>query len=319
MFERILAPLDGSSLAECVLPHVVALAKAYRAQVILVQVLESSEATGSEPVDPVIWELSRAEAEAYLSDVRARLEEAGVDRIATELLEGRAAQRLVAYIGNSKADLIVLSSHGKAGLSRWNVSSVVRKIVQRANRSTMIVRAYNALEGDALHGAHYERLLVALDGSQRAECALSTAVTLARFHGAQLLVGHVVDRPEMPRKVPLSEEDQALIDRYVERRKQVSAEYMEQLRTRLAIDFEVKLQVNEDAAAALHTMVKEEGVDLVVLCAHGYTGQTKWPFGSVTTSFIEYGTTPLLMAQDLAPEEVELTEAEKAAGETKGH
>lgn len=319
MFGQILTPLDGSSLAECVLPHVVSLAKVYDAQVILVQVIECPEATSNEPVDPLLWELCKAEAEAYLDDVKVRLEEVGVGRIATEFLEGRPASRLVEFIRDTDVDLVVLSSHGKAGLSRWNVNSVVRKIIQRAHRSTMIVRAYRAVESDTLREAHYRRLLVPLDGSQRAECALTTAVTLARFHDAQLLVGHIVERPEMPRQVPLTDEDQALIDRFVKRSKEVSEQYLDQLRARLSLDFEAKLHVNDDVAAALHTMVEEEDVDLVVLSAHGYSGATKWPFGSVTSSLIEYGATPLLMAQDLAPHEVELTEAEKAAEESKGH
>jgi len=60
-------------------------------------------------------------------------------------------------------------------------------------------------------------------------------------------------------------------------------------------------------------------VDLVLLGAHGYSGQRKWPYGSITTSFIEYGSMPLLIVQDLDPEEIELTQAEKAAAEEKGH
>lgn len=319
MFGQILVPLDGSSLAECVLPHVVSLAKVFDAHVILVQVIECPEATSNEPVDPLLWELCKAEAEAYLDDVRARLEKVGVGSISTELLEGRPASRLVEFIRDADVDLIVLSSHGKAGLSRWNVNSVVRKIIQRAHLSIMIVRAYRAVESETLREARYQRLLVPLDGSQRAECALTTAVTLARFHDAQLLVGHVVNRPEMPRQVPLTDEDQALIERFVKRSKEVSEEYLDQLRARLSLDFEAKLTVNDDVAAALHAMVQEENVDLVVLSAHGYSGETKWPFGSVTGSLIEYGATPLLMAQDLAPQEVELTEAEKAAEESKGH
>ena len=319
MFDRILAPLDGSTLAECVLPHVVSLAKAYDARVFLVQVLECPEATGGEPIDPLHWELCKAEAEAYLSDVSARLKDGGVDSVATELLEGRAAQRLVEYAAENRVDLIILSSHGKAGLSRWNVNSVVRKIVQRANRSTMIVRAYKAVEAETLDEARYERLLVPLDGSRRAECALSAAVTLARHHNAKLLLGHVVHRPEMPRQVPLTDDDQALIDRFVQRCRDLNMAYMDQLRARLSLAFEATLEVNEDVASALHAMVEEESVDLVVLSAHGYSGKSKWPFGSVTSSFIEYGTTPLLMTQDMAPEEVEPTEAEKASEESKGH
>lgn len=319
MFERILAPLDGSSLAECVLPHLVSMATTYDARVSLVQVLECSEEAAGKPVDPLDWEMYKAEAEAYLDDVKARLEEAGVHKVRTVLLEGRPAQRLLEFVEEQKVDLILLSSHGKAGLSRWSVNSVVRKIVQRANRSAMIVRGYKAAEMEALAAARYERLLVPLDGSQRAECALSPAVTLTRAHGAELLVGHVVIRPEIPRQLPLTDEDRALIDRFVERSKELSAGYLDQLHGRLSLEFEAKLRVDEDVAAALHEMVDEESADLVVLCAHGYSGKTKWPFGSVTTSFIEYGTTPLLMVQDLDPEDIEPTEAEKAAEESKGH
>jgi hypothetical protein len=52
----------------------------------------------------------------------------------------------------------------------------------------------------------------------------------------------------------------------------------------------------------LHDLVEREGADLVILSAHGYSGNTKWPYGSVVTNFIAYGTTPLLIVQD-APAE----------------
>lgn len=319
MFDQILAPLDGSLVAECVLPHLVSLVRAYDARVALAQVLECPPAIFSDCADPFQWEIYKAEAQAYLDDVSARLAEAGAQNVTTVLLEGEPAQRIVDFTRDNDVDLIVLSSHGRAGLSRWNVNSVVRKVVQRANRSAMIVRAYQAIEPETLEAVSYGRLLVPVDGSQRAECALSTAVTLTRFHRAQLLLGHVVARPEMPHRAPLSEDDRALIERLVERSREVIGKYLEQLHARLSVDFDSKLRVDEDVAATLHEMVDEENVDLVVLSAHGFSGKTKWPFGSITTSFIEYGTTPLLIVQDLKPEEVEPSEAERAAEESQGH
>jgi nucleotide-binding universal stress UspA family protein len=319
MFKRILTPLDGSALAEVVLPHVISLAKAYDAQVILARVLERRPEASARPVDPLEWTMHRAEAEAYLNDVDARLQETGLPPAVTVLLDGEPAQCIVEYIHTHEVELVVLSSHGKTGLSRWNVSSVVRKVVQRANRSTMIVPAYRAAEFEALSGARYRRLLVPLDGSQRAEFALTTAQTLAHYHEARLLLGHVVGRPGLPYQASPSDEDQALIERLVERLTEVSSEYLEHLRARLSVDFKPCLRVNDDIAATLHELVEAEEVDLVVLCAHGYSGKTKWPFGSVTTSFIEYGTRPLLMMQDLGPDEVEPTGAERAAVESKGH
>lgn len=317
MFKRILVPLDGSSLAECVLPHVVALADAYDPEVTLTRVLECEPGTGLQFVDPLDWELCKAEAEAYLTGVTKRLSDVGLETQAS-LLEGRPAERIVEYAQGNEIDLIVLSSHGRAGLSRWNVNSVVRKVVQHGKRSSMIVRAYRP-PSTSLSEMRYSRLLVPLDGSARAECVLSTAATLARTYEAHLLLTHIIVRPTMPRQMPHSDADAQLIARFVERSKELADEYMEQLRLRMSVPFNSQVLVSDDISARLHQLVDDEEIDLVLMSAHGAAGQTRWPFGSVTTSFIEYGTSPLLIVQDLPPHEVEVTEAEAAAQELKGH
>ena len=79
------------------------------------------------------------------------------------------------------------------------------------------------------------------------------------------------------------------------------------------------LVVHTSAAAALHDLVDEEHAGLVVMSAHGHSGGTRWPFGSVAASFIAYGYTPLLIVQDLSPDEVRRSRAEQAAMESKGH
>jgi nucleotide-binding universal stress UspA family protein len=70
---------------------------------------------------------------------------------------------------------------------------------------------------------------------------------------------------------------------------------------------------------ALHEVVDREDADLVVMAAHGYSGRARWPYGSIALNFIAYGSKPLLMIQDVPPEEVALTEAERAARERAGH
>ena len=64
-------------------------------------------------------------------------------------------------------------------------------------------------------------------------------------------------------------------------------------------------------AATLHGLVEESAADLVLLCAHGHSGQRQRPYGSVATSFLTYGTTPLLILQDLPPDEILLSKAER--------
>ena len=319
MYQKVLAPLDGSQLAECVLPHLISLSKAFGSEVILVNVMESPTGIHDEPVDPLVWEMEKVEAGAYLNEIRSRLEDSGVERVSIKVLGGRPAQSIVDYIENNQIDLVVLGSHGETGLSRWNVSSVVRKVVQGAKRSTMIVPAYKANDKTPLKGADYKKVFVPLDGSQRAEYALSISVSISRYHQAELVIGHIIEKPELPYRGPLSDEDRKMVEQFVSRSKELSNQYLDVLKTRLAADYRTVLQVDEDIAEALHSMVEEENINLVILCAHGYSGKAAWPYGSITMSFIEYGTKPLLIVQDLEPEELIPTEAEMIAKETKGH
>jgi nucleotide-binding universal stress UspA family protein len=318
MLEHILVPLDGSPLAECVLPHAVVLARAFGARVTLLRVLERAHTAGQvQSVDPLGWHIRRAEARVYLDEVVARLQEVGL-RTEKGILEGQAAERIVEFVHSQDVSLILLSSHGRSGLSGWNISSVVQKIILRSCVPTMIVRAYQSVSGD-LVGLRYRRLLVPLDGSQRAECVLPLATTLARFHESQILLAHVVCRPAMPRHALHTQEEVELANRLTEHNRLEATRYLEQLQTRLPGDVGTSLLVSDSAAAVLHDLVSQEDIDLVVLGAHGYSGGAKWPYGSLTLNFIAYGTTPLLIVQDLSRDELERTQAEIAAREHKGH
>jgi len=318
MLDHILVPLDGSPLAECVIPHTVALARAFDARVTLLQVLGRTKATGRiQAIDPLDWHIRKAEARSYLDEVATRLKEAGLgtDKV---ILEGRAAERIVEFAHNQNVSLIVLSSHGRSGLSGWNISGVVQKTILRAGMPTMIVRAYQSVTQDVT-ALQYRRVLVPLDCSQRAECVLPLAIALARFHKSQLLLAHIVSRPEMPRRAPLTPEDIGLADHITKRNQLEASRYLRQLQSRLSSDTRIRLSVNDNVASTLHNLVKQEDIDLVLLSAHGYSGETKWPYGSVALNFIAYGTTPLLIVQDLSQDELESTQAETAAREYKGH
>lgn len=132
MLDHILVPLDGSPLAESVLPHVVAMGRALAPRISLLHVVQRDVAPDMIPTtDPLDWQLRRAEAEAYLEEVAARLQTVGV-AAETTVTEGPSAERIIGYAHDEKVDLILLSSHGRGGLSEWNVSSVVQKIILRA-------------------------------------------------------------------------------------------------------------------------------------------------------------------------------------------
>lgn len=314
MFEKILVPLDLSPLAECVLPHALVLARVFGAQLVLFHVLSRPEKQNQlRAVDPLEWHLRRAEAESYLQNVCARLEEAGAT-CETQVTDGDAAEQIVDLArGNTQIGLVLISTHGQSGLSPWNVSSVAHKVTMRVQSSLMIVRAYQAAPAD-IAALHYERVLAPLDNSARAECILPLAAALARVPDTQIMLAHVVQRPPMPRRTPPSREDTELADRIVERNRSEAEQYLEGVRSQLPPETVVpRLLISDHVAGSLHELADQEAVDLVLLSAHGYSGDTRWPYGGLAAHFVAYGSSPLLIFQDAPANETALTPAEAAA------
>jgi nucleotide-binding universal stress UspA family protein len=312
VFDTILVPLDRSPLAECVLPHAIALARCLDSQLMLLHVLSLPDRQDRlRAVDPLEWQLRRAEAENYLQGVSARIREAGVS-CGAEVKDGDAAEQIVDYARANQVGLVLIASHGQSGLSDWNLSSVAQKVIARAGTSLMIVRAYQPAPAD-IAILRYQRVLVPLDGSARAECVLPLAAALTRVPDTQVLLAHVVQRSQMPRRTPPSREDSELADRLVERNFSEAGQYLEVAGSQLPpAAMETRLLIGDQVAGSLHELVDQEHIDLVLLSAHGYSGQTRWPYGSLVASFIANGSAPLLVFQDAPDQQSALTQTQAA-------
>lgn len=314
MFTHLLVPVDGSPLAACALPHAVAFARAFQAKVTLLRVL--AVPPSGVPIDSFDWQLYKAEAEAYLAGIAQPLQMAGI-ATATVVLEGQPANLIVDYVHRHQIDLVILSSHGESGLTGWNIGSVAQKILLRAHISCLLVRAYPPLQVECTD-LHYQRLLVPLDGSLRAECALPVAVILAQFNQAELWLAHVVRRPDLPHYLPLTPEEHTLVEQLLLRNRLAVAQHLAQLRVQWPTVTAIHLLTSGAVAATLDALTASEQIDLVILSAHGYSGGSQWPYGSVTTNFIVYGNAPLLLVQDLPAGYPPLV-GEVAAQEVGGH
>jgi nucleotide-binding universal stress UspA family protein len=313
---HVLVPLDGSALAECTLPFAAAMASLFSARITLLRVLE----TPASPVDPVEWEIRRAEARRSLERLDTQLQAKHLQS-AVVLLEGRAAEQIIEFAKHNHVDLMVLSSHGEGGLSGWALSSTIHKVVARAHTSVLIVPAY-AAEAGAMDELHLCRILVPLDCSPRAECTLPLAAALGRAHDATLLLAHIVPEPEMPRRMPVSAEDRALADQLTERNRNEAERYLGQLRERLqteGLKVETRLRISPQRARSIRTLAEEENADLILIAAHGYTGDPAERYGATTARLLHECGKPVLIAQDL-PEAVHaVTAAEEAARSHPGH
>jgi nucleotide-binding universal stress UspA family protein len=304
MFDTILIPLDGSQLAECVFPHIVANARSFDAEVTLLRVLEKDQASASAQLfDLLNWQINKTKAALYLEKTKALFRESGFP-VRTIVLEGLVAEGITEYAQNQGMKLIILSSHGHSGLKQWGISNITQKVILSAPTSVLIVRATHqdvqVCELPTL--PFYHRILVPLDGSQRAENVLPIITQLAHFHKSEIHLIQVVQTPEMARQMPPAHEDLDLSNRVVARNLEEARRCLEQVKSRSSLEgvaVQTHLITGDNATAELHRVVEQEQIDLVTLSAHGYSGNHQWPYGSLVNNFIMYCKVPLLIVQDL--------------------
>lgn len=322
MFDSILVPLDGSQLAECVLPHITAIAQSFDAEVTLLRVLEKKQTSASAQLfDLLNWQIKKTEATLYLENTRARLRTSEL-RARAIVLEGLVAEEITEYVQKQGMKLIILSSHGQGGLTQWGLSSITQKIILSAPTSVLLVRAHQP----GIHANKssnfpvYQRILVPLDGSQRAENVLTVVTQLARANHSWIHLVQVVQTPEMARQLPLAREDLVLSNRVVLRNRDEASRYLEQVKARSYLEgiaVQTHLITSDNAAAELHRVVEQQDIDLVTLSAHGYSGNHQWPYGNLVNNFMMYGKVSLLIVQDL-PAKADLMQAGLSARERVG-
>ncbi len=146
MYKKILVPLDGSELAEKVLPHAVALAKDSRAEVTLLTVVQLSlgfTAAKLEAVPEAAAERKaalRAEAVTYLEKIQRDLKEQGIPARSVAL-DGDVAAQIIAYAEQQGFDLVAMATHGRSGLDRFVMGSIAEKVVRHTTKPILLIRA----------------------------------------------------------------------------------------------------------------------------------------------------------------------------------
>lgn len=149
MYQKIVAPLDGSKLAESVLTHVEAITGGCSiSELVLVRVVEPIRIprVGGIPMQMKDEDLKamddkrREKAKAYLDEIAGQLNLPGVN-IKTDVLYGSVADSLADYAKTEEADLIVIATHGRSGPSRWVWGSVADRILKSACVPVLMVRA----------------------------------------------------------------------------------------------------------------------------------------------------------------------------------
>ncbi|MBI5963354.1 MAG: universal stress protein [Chloroflexi bacterium] len=145
MYKKILVPLDGSQLAEAVLPHAEALAKTEGAEIVLlsVPVTPSLDFLARNPsLAHKVIEEAEHEVETYLELETAKLAKDGI-RVTSIMREGSIPDMILKVADEVHADMIVMSTHGHSGVQRWLMGSVADRVLHHAHIPVMLIHPFS--------------------------------------------------------------------------------------------------------------------------------------------------------------------------------
>jgi nucleotide-binding universal stress UspA family protein len=278
--KRILAALDGSPLAETILPFVEGLALKTRAAVTLLHVSSLPEHAAKQR-HPALDRLVQRQTELareYLCEQQRRLSAAGVD-VGVETVVGDPAREIVACAERAAVDLIALATHGRSGIGRLAYGSVAERTLLTTTRPLLLIRP----DGWAAAPRTLQRIVVPLDLSPEAEGGLAVGARLAEQLALPLVLVHFVEpllAPFVPETGSAAYLDvQAIIDSSIAQ----SQAYMEKttaaLRTR-GLDATGEVSVAH-AADGIALYARQHPGSLVVLSTHGRSGWRRFVLGSV--------------------------------------
>jgi nucleotide-binding universal stress UspA family protein len=300
---RFLVPLDGSRLAESVLPVVQQVANRFHAQVTLLHIVEEHPPAvihGEPHLTGV------AQAQAYLQEIATRLRSSAIP-VEIHVHQGKVdnvARSIVQHSQEMNADLVIMCTHGHGGLRELLFGSNAQQALQQGTQSILLLFPR---EDGSVYPFNLQRILVPLDGTAAHEPALPIAIMIARTFGAELHLVLVI-----PTLATLSGEQavsglllpttmRAILDLS----QQDAADYLEQAVARCREEGVVARAeiLRGDIVPAVLGLAESLNVDLIVLASHGRAGLDALLTGSVASRIAGRRIRPLLLVR-----------AEKSAG-----
>jgi nucleotide-binding universal stress UspA family protein len=298
MSGKILVPLDGSKLAEIVLPYAEELATRLGYETILINVRSPAEV----PYHPVLQsylegmvEKIKRNIEGNLAKNKGKTTEVASVIVGSGILVGHPAKGIVEYADKEGVTLIVMATHGRTGVQRWALGSVADKVVRASKQPVMLIRANT----EARKHIRLASIFVPLDGSKQSEAVLPYIENLAPKLEAKVVLLHVIAQhyhayagTEGVVEVPYTEEE-------LEMKKAGAKEYLEKLGKALkekGIWTKTQVEVGE-AAEEIIKLAEELNADITVMSTHGSSGSSRWEHGSVVDKLLHAGNTPLLLVR----------------------
>jgi nucleotide-binding universal stress UspA family protein len=297
MFTRILVPLDTSAIAEQALPRAAAIAKSLGAELMLVLVHEPVPVHGHRDAP---WNALGIPMErAYLDGKARELESRFGIPVHTEHPIGSPGQTIIALVNARGTDLVVMTTHGRTGLRREWLGSVADTVMRSLDVPVLMLRPIESSEPAPATAGTFQRIMIPLDESHRAESIIDSAMTLGGPNATYVLARVVPSVPVMTDFADAYGIPPVVVDPEATKRATVTAhQYIEGIADRLraegASSVEQVVVNSERPAPALLDIARAHDVDLIAIATHG-RGSARLVLGSVTDKLLRGSSTPLLV------------------------
>lgn len=295
---QVVIALDGSEFAERALPSAVAISRLLDATLVLISVLPGRGAVralprGRSSGNPL--EAGQPELEAYLGGLAGQCQAQGV-RAEFYAAAGPVAPAIDMLTRELGADLLVMSTHGRSGVSRFMLGSNASALLQLARVPVILLRPQALAAGER---PSLRRVLVTLDGSSFGEQVLPWARLTAQVSGAELLLLTVPEIPEPAMYGALGE----AVDELRQQADANARRYLERTAALLAAEGLTVSALVEGSrpATTILDVAEREGVDLIMLATHGRGGVERLFLGSVADRVVHHSRHPVMLIPASSP------------------
>jgi nucleotide-binding universal stress UspA family protein len=283
--QEILIPLDGSTEAESVFPYLRDLAPKFGSRV---HILGVGIGRKTRRVNRLI--------EDYINRTANKLHG---DNIKAEpvIRYGVAADKILDFTAEKEIDLIIMTTHGRSGITRWWMGSVAEKVISEATAPVLLVRSKRPGTTGATDKLNFpHKILAPLDGSDIGESALPYAETIAANSRASVNLLQVISPPGTVEANLLGGPDWR---KFVRAMHDAGEDYLKGVAERLGgknikVTYEV---ATGDPADKIVEYAADKGASMIAMSTHGRTGVARWVLGSVADKVLHGARIPILLVR----------------------
>jgi nucleotide-binding universal stress UspA family protein len=294
MYTRMLIPLDGSTVAEQVLPYARFLAKALAIPVELLGVVDPealvalADPAQGRHIDTLVAETMRRTA-LYLETTARSISGA---QVKCSVEKGTPAEVVIEKATADKNTLIVMATHGRSGIQRWLLGSVADKVLHGATNHLFLVRSTD--QGKTDGEAPLQTVIVPLDGSPLAEQVLPYVLDLTRKMKLKVVLTRAYALPPS-----VSAEDYGFYSAdLLDHLEAEARDYLQQKAN------EINAKGVENVASVVNpgygaeeiiTLGRNTPDNFIAMSTHGRSGIQRWVLGSVTDRVVRHSGDPVLI------------------------